>query len=541
MLSVSLPFEWLSTGIGVLGDVDPLLKTLKEQGVKSIELRTVLLRHTPEEVLRVAELLWEKGFRISVHVKAHSAEQAVSEVFDPLSLVLAHLRQDRLVAVLHPIKGDNAALLQSLADHRDAHGYPLTIALENNRLLPDHSEGDCAALVLDAVQKADRQEVGICFDMGHYAYFCKKNLPEGAFRMPDKDFFSRVVHTHIHALKGLKTHFPLDQYELPLKEILSRLGRGYFGVYNIELDFPRFVDEIPGLSAALCRSVEHLKATLPPCALLYDRIRREYDADLARALTVLEKKKGCFFSLLSSSSYLFCTNGYRWAMDPSFRFAYKLAKAPQNVGALFRDVQLILLTHDHADHFEEETVRRLAENETHWVVPDFLVERALACGIRPTHMTVAHASDVLQVGPLTLRVFEGRHFRPENKKGTRAYGYHISAKGQPSLVFPVDVRDYSVEDLPNLPDADYCFAHVWLGDKSANAADYGDLPARFAAFMLRFSRKNLILTHLYESARKDEDMWRREHALLLADAIRGICPSAATHVPAWGEVMELIP
>ena len=176
MIGASLPYEWLATGEGLLGDREGLLNALKKSGVESIELRTVLLRHDPAEVLRVAEMLWAKDLQITVHAKAHKRETAISEVFDPLSLVLQNLRQENLTVVIHPIKGDNAAMLAELADYRDAHGYPVTIALENNRLLPDKSEGDSARLVLDAVTAADRVGVGICFDMGHYCYYRKSRF-----------------------------------------------------------------------------------------------------------------------------------------------------------------------------------------------------------------------------------------------------------------------------------------------------------------------------------------------------------------------------
>lgn len=539
MIGVSLPYEWLASGEGLLGDADHLLNHLKANGVESIELRTVFLRHDPCEVLRVAERLWNMGFQITVHAKAHSREMAVSEVFDPISEVLKNLRQERLTVVIHPVKGDNAAMLCELADYRDAHGYPVTIALENNRLLPDKSEGDSAALVLDAVTAANREGVGICFDMGHYCYYCKKNDLTSPLALPEKAFWKQVVHTHIHALSGLKTHFPLGQFELPLGEILAKLSHGYFGVYNIELDFPRFKEEIADLPGALYDSVAYLEKALPQCARVYRGLRKDFDKAFEHSLSVLEQNEGCHCALVGASSYLFNTNGYRWGMDLAFRYAYALSKAPHQLGDLLKDLELILVTHSHADHFEEATVRQLANNKTRWVIPDFMEEKAIRFGLSSERMILVKAGDLLTVGPLTIRVFEGRHFRPDTGKGTRAYGYYVTAEHAPSLVFPTDVRDYSTEGLPELPEADVCFAHVWMGDRS-DKVDFGDYPAQIARYMLNFSKKNLIFAHLYENGRKDEQMWTREHALLLELAVKKDCPEIKTTIPWPGEILELM-
>ncbi|MCR4683759.1 MAG: hypothetical protein K5647_10555 [Clostridiales bacterium] len=58
--------------------------------------------------------------------------------------------------------------------------------------------------------------------------------------------------------------------------------------------------------------------------------------------------------------------------------------------------------------------------------------------------------------------FDGHHFRPDTGKGVPEYGWYITAEGLPSVVIPGDTRDYSA--LPEVPKADICFAHVWLGD-----------------------------------------------------------------------------
>ena len=129
--------------------------------------------HPPEDVLRAAELLWSYGFSITVHAEMKSEASAVGDVFTPLSLLLNSLKQKTLNVTVHPIDGDNATVLNRLADHVEENEYPVMIALENNRLLPDKTDGDSAALVYEAVSRADRKCIGICFDFGHYMYYRK--------------------------------------------------------------------------------------------------------------------------------------------------------------------------------------------------------------------------------------------------------------------------------------------------------------------------------------------------------------------------------
>ena len=103
MIGVSLPFKWLIRGDGTLGSGDTVLTELWAKNVKSIELRTVRYNHSCDDVLMVANTLWNKGFSITVHSEARTLESAIDDVFAPLSELMKHLRQDNLNVTLHPI------------------------------------------------------------------------------------------------------------------------------------------------------------------------------------------------------------------------------------------------------------------------------------------------------------------------------------------------------------------------------------------------------------------------------------------------------
>ena len=538
MIGVSLPLDWLITGEGLPERVDHVLSALKAEGVRSIELRTVRTYHTAGDVRRVAELLWDNGFEITLHGDVKTAGGAVAELFTPIKELLENLHQKTINITVHPINGDNVKMLTAVADYIEQSGLPVTVALENNRLLPDKTEGDSEALVLDAVTKVDRPQIGICWDMGHFMYWWLKNHPDESPRLPDDKFLKRVIHTHIHALSGLKTHFPLDSHHLPLKQFLDGLCFEYFGVYNLELEYPRF-QNLRELIPSLVGSVRELKAQMPICASIYDEVRENFDRWFLSALTTLEGSCGMKFGLIHSSSYLFNFNGYRVGMDIAFRNAHFLASTPKKCVELLKELDLMVISHSHRDHFEESTIRILAGTDIKWIIPDFMYDIALKCGILPDKMYIAKKGEPLTIGKLTLLPFEGRHFRPDTKKGVPEYGYYVTAEGLPSLAFPVDVRDFSLDNLPDIPKADYCFANVWLGDGKGLDASFDPIDRKFSAFMLNFSDKNIILTHLNENGRKDKDLWRDCHADLVRAKISSLSPKTKIFIPVCGQVMEM--
>ncbi|MBR2722473.1 MAG: hypothetical protein IKB75_06860 [Clostridia bacterium] len=538
MIGTSLPLDWLN-GEGTLElDYEKTLAALKEAGTRSIELRTVRAKHEPEMVLSVAKKLWDRGFLITVHGEVKSEATALSDVFSPLASLLPALQQKTLNITIHPIDGDNAKVLNTLADHIEEHGYPVTVSLENNRLLPDKTEGDSAELVLRAVTEVNRACIGICFDFGHYIYYRKKNFPEEPIVLPPKEFFRRVIHTHIHGVDGLKTHFPLDVHPIPLAEIFGQLSFEYFGLYNLELDFPRFAGRYDPRDALL-GSVATIRRELPICATTYDEVRDCFDGWFSSALQALDGNEGTKFGLIHSTSYLFNTNGFLWGMDVAFRNAWSLAETPKACAELLKALRLMIISHGHRDHFERETVRALAHTDMQWLIPDFLYDTAIEYGLRAEQIIVAHEGEAIRIGPLTILPFPGRHFRPGTTLGVPEYGYYVTAENAPSMVFPLDVRDLSLDGVPDLPNADYCFSNVWLGDGKGLEESYDPIVGEFARFMLAFGGKHIFLTHLNENGRKDADMWRDHHGELVKERMLELSPDVKVTIPACGEVITL--
>lgn len=523
MIGVSLPLACLEKS-------DLLFAELWDRGVRSVELQGVSLSTEPESVASHAAELSKYGFQIVIDLTPFDVSASPSEVLAPLSRLWAGIQQKRLPVVIHVTHGTEMSHLRNLAEYAQQNAYPILF------LLSDETGGLGSGLesLLTLTEAIDRQNVAICLDIDQHASVEQKE--QLAVRFGEK---ARQKHMAYIRLHGGSDEDGKEIFAYPLQAYLTEFCHKYFGVYNITLD-SLGEEKLDREKNELWAAVDQVKSVMPLCAKLYDDLREHFDSRFMHALSMFDgSKKGTHFALIQSSSFLFCSDGFRWGMDVAFRGAYRLAKTPKQAATLLADLDLMIISHGHSDHFEERTVRALAQNPTQWIIPDFLAEEALSRGIAREKMITARVGETIRVGPLSICPFLGKHFRPFTGKGIDEYGYHISVENGPSMAFPVDTRDFSLRDIPNLPKADYCFANVWLGDSCGNATDHGERLAEFARFMLHFSEKNILFAHLYECDRKEKDMWRDEHAELLADTIHQINSETCTIIPHSGEIYEL--
>lgn len=514
MIGTSLPFDFLTGQNNIYGNADSFLEELKKHGVASVEIRSVRAKADPKDVLKAANLLISHGFAITIHSSVKSEETAVNDIFRPLSEVFAILKQPELTVTIHPINGDNAAMLTSLSDYIRVNNLPVRIALENNRLMPDKSRGDCVAFATDIVSRVDRDEIGICFDMGHFCWYTDGET------VPPREFAKKVIHTHIHALSDGKTHFPLD-CALPLKEYISSLPHSYYGVYNIELDPLRFIDSREPKDA-LVKSVDILSSALPFYTGIYDKIRTGFTENMKKSFDAVEKAETDTFALVQSTSYLLRYAGVKFAMDFALRDALFLTDAGKHIPSLFSGYSFHILTHNHSDHFDYNTVVLMKDLPIKWILPHFMTEQALRYGIPKENIIVAEAGKEIQIENIRILPFESRHYRPGTNNGVDELGYCISSEDSPTMLFPGDIRDYSTEGLPEVPDPDWLFAHIWLSDSNEYLDVCREYAEQQAAYISSFRPKNVVFSHLYESGRKDHQMWKKEHAELVAEGINDI-------------------
>lgn len=540
MIGVSLRTKWFYEPGSAPVPLDTLFGYLKNKNVQSVELRSVRPSHESEQVKNACDLLWANGFNVTVHSRVNSLESCISDIFDNLESTLLNLKQEFLIITIHPIDDDNALMLTMLSEHITNNGYKAKIALENNRLLPNGDEGDSTALVADAVMRAGKENVGICFDMGHLAYFVKKNCDDDSDYKINPEFLKRVIHTHIHGTSGLTTHYPMSDEDVRTSSFMNALSHGYLGVYNIELDFPRIQKLWEPLPALEC-AINYLTKNLSHCARLYDDIRENFDSRLLECLDkIKESSDGTKVGVLNASTYLFNTNNFLWCIDPAFRNAYTLAKTPNDIAKILGDFKLFIISHAHSDHFEKQTIKRLCQTDATWLTPDFILDDAISLGIKKENIVSISAGQSVRIGNIEITAFDGAHFRPITGKGLKEYGYSIKTCDDLTLNFPVDVRDYQKERPEFVPKANYCFAHLWLNDNSADPVKFTPYLEPFARYSLKFSDENIFIAHLYENGRDDSHMWRIEHAKLASDTVQKLSPQTSVQILTHGKVVKLV-
>lgn len=224
--------------------------------------------------------------------------------------------------------------------------------------------------------------------------------------------------------------------------------------------------------------------------------------------------------MMYACNYLFTTAGLRWAVDP-LRPNLLLRDLPHEVDTEpLQALALVLLTHNHTDHYDVPLLCRLArkpQGDVHFIVPEHLKDDFMhQVAPRPDRLFTAHSGQMLEFGGLRIEPFDSWHIatQPDGQRtGTDSTGYRISLDGL-SWLFPGDVRIYDAGALKPFAPVDRLFAHLWLGRGYADQAEPPYLNA-FCDFMLGSTPRAVSLGHLYEFSRYPNELWHQRHVALV--------------------------
>ena len=239
--------------------IDGWLSEVRKAGAESIELRTITAEVPQEDVARAVSKVREYGFFMTVH--SVLTDEAPEAFWGRMIPVLD--AQGSITVTVHSVKDREYTLnlLRRMAEYALTHHPGARLALENNRTI----KGDNADLVecggvLQTVQAAGHENIGVCWDFGHlyWDYLNHPSLVPGV--LPPEGYTGCAIHTHIHSVACGRTHYPLSVGVLPLAEYIGALKQvGYQGVYNFEPAVERWSEDtdMPG---EFLRSIEILKS-----------------------------------------------------------------------------------------------------------------------------------------------------------------------------------------------------------------------------------------------------------------------------------------
>ncbi len=218
-----------------------------------------------------------------------------------------------------------------------------------------------------------------------------------------------------------------------------------------------------------------------------------------------------------SANYLLHTAGIHWALDPLSLFTRVGQGTQPHFTEDLSPLQLIVLSHNHKDHFDQELLSDLCSLALTWIVPEFMLDTVNAlCRLEKSRVIIPRTGMPLAFGPLVITPFNAQHSRGEH--GMLEMGYLIEFSGKRWL-FPGDTRSYDASALPQFGRLDGVFAHLWLG-KAEALMSAPSLLKDFCQFFNTFDTGRIIISHLYEYGRDADNFWTMQHFRMVKKQLR---------------------
>jgi len=240
--------------------------------------------------------------------------------------------------------------------------------------------------------------------------------------------------------------------------------------------------------------------------------------------------------LTHSANYLLNTAGVRWALDPLALPARLPGMKFPNYSDDLDRLQLIVLSHAHNDHFDQNLISALQGLPLRWVIPEFMVDTVMkAASIPSERIIVPKPATKISIGELALTPFEGLHVNGQS--GIPEMGYLVEFDGHRWL-FPGDIRLFDITRIPDFGHLDGVFAHLWLG-KACAQIDPPPMLEEFCAFFSCFKTGRLVITHLNEFGRDVTELWDETHYRSVVQVFKQNRPGIQVEMGLTGDKIHL--
>lgn len=248
--------------------------------------------------------------------------------------------------------------------------------------------------------------------------------------------------------------------------------------------------------------------------------------------------QGYYGWLTYAANYLFSFNGYKWGLD-TFAMPTRIQGMPTpDYQTDLAPLSMMVLTHAHNDHLDQNLIKALKDTEVAWVIPEYVQEVLRAAGTLPERRIITPVpGQLIQIGALRLLPFKSLHLHGAH--GVPETGYLVECDGMRWL-FPGDIRVYDIGRLPMFGNLDGALAHLWLGKARALDKEPPFLDD-FCKFFSALDTEQVFITHLNEFGRDEKDLWRVEHFELVKAVMLKYKPALRVEKFLMGDRMVLNP
>lgn len=235
--------------------------------------------------------------------------------------------------------------------------------------------------------------------------------------------------------------------------------------------------------------------------------------------------------LTYAANYLLFTGGTRWAIDPfSMSTRVSSIQEPDFANDL-KKLEFVALSHAHNDHLDLKLIDSLSDLSIKWIIPQHMLDKVLAkTHLKQQNVIIPNNGESITLGSVTLTPFDSLHFH--DLGGIEETGYLVEFNNKRWL-FPGDIRNYDVNRLPALGKLDGTFAHLWLGKGHAKDKRPPYLDA-FVAFHAALAPAKLVITHLDEFGRAEDELWDDKHYMMVSKEIHAVAPSISVKMAKVG-------
>lgn len=273
MIGLTLKYGTLLTGapgtpegafVDSYGGVDAALRALRDQHVDSIEISMVYTLKSPlSDTMRIISRIQGAGLRVSIHGAIEDLSADAFLIYYAPLFERIFSAQDSLPVTLHGLTDLQLTkrVTQDWSERMLTEWPGVTFAVENQRVRNCRFEHEKDHFRINAIPETlpKLPNIGICWDMGHYAYNTV-NLGLPVDTLPSPEALSLVRHTHIHSLKDMDTHHPIDSGAV--RTYVRALGSiGYSGLYHIEVKPDKYIGYMD-VREGMESSIENLRGFL---------------------------------------------------------------------------------------------------------------------------------------------------------------------------------------------------------------------------------------------------------------------------------------